>query len=252
MLTAGIDVGSTAAKAVIFEGGILNWAVEPTGWSPREAGRKVLARAAATAGVRPDQIARVVGTGYGRMTLDCADKVVTEISCLARGASFALPDTRMVIDIGGQDSKAVLIESGGRVGNFAMNDKCAAGTGRFLQVTLNSLGLDLGALPDPGDVEPVRLNSTCTVFAESEVIGLLAREVPLDRILAGLFKAIAERTAALAGRLGAVERVTFTGGVARVPAMQRALVRALGLPVAVPEEPLIIGALGAALIASTL
>lgn len=199
-----------------------------------------------------DDIHRVVGTGYGRLTLEFVDKAVTEITCHARGVSFVVPGSQMVIDVGGQDSKAILLDASGRVRNFVMNDKCAAGTGRFLQVTLNSLGLEVSDLPDRLETEPVSLGSTCTVFAESEVVGMLAKEVPLDCIVAGLFKSIAERITVLAGRLGECERVSFTGGLAQISAMRQALTRALGVQPIVPDLPQLTGALGAALIAQTL
>lgn len=251
MLTAGVDVGSTTAKAVVFDGEILGWAVEPTRGSPRRAARLALDGARERAGLAVGEIAKVVATGYGRKTLDFADKEVSEITCHARGAALVVPGTQLVIDVGGQDSKAILIAPGGRVSRFVMNDKCAAGTGRFLEATLNSLGLALNSLPDLEGVGPVELNSTCTVFVESEVVGLLAREVPLEQVVAGLFKAMAGRAAVMAGRLGSYERVTFTGGVAKFVAMRTALARALGAEIAVPPEPQITGALGAALVAQS-
>ena len=177
MPVAGVDVGSVAAKAVIFDPqsrSLLGKAVLPTGWNAREAGEKALAAACAdTGGIA---VSRIVGTGYGRISLPFADKVVTEITCHARGAVHLFPGTGVVLDIGGQDSKVISTAPDGSVQDFLMNDKCAAGTGRFLQVLSDILGMELAELGEAaGRGKPAAISSMCAVFAETEIIGLLAR-----------------------------------------------------------------------------
>ena len=180
MPVAGVDVGSVAAKAVIFDPqsrSLLGKAVLPTGWNAREAGKKALAAACADAG--GIAASRIVGTGYGRISLPFADKVVTEITCHARGAVHLFPGTGVVLDIGGQDSKVISTASDGSVQDFLMNDKCAAGTGRFLQVLSGILGMELAELGEAaGRGKPAAISSMCAVFAETEIIGLLARGTP--------------------------------------------------------------------------
>lgn len=250
MITAGIDVGSTAAKAVLLKNKeILSWSVLPTGWSPREAGKKVLEQAVTKAEVNAADVKRVIGTGYGRVSLDFLDQAVTEITCHAMGANYYFPDNGLVIDIGGQDSKVIQVSKHGKVLNFLMNDKCAAGTGRFLQITINSLGLELDQLDELPPAEPVTINSMCTVFAESEVISLLASGTTKESIVAGLYRAIAKRVAAMAGSMRVTEGVTFTGGVAQSTLLREMLAKELAVKVAVPPQPQLIGALGAAIIA---
>lgn len=253
MFTAGVDVGSTTAKAVIYkDGAIVSWALIPTGWSPREAGREVLAKAIKNAGIERSDIKRIIGTGYGRVSLDFIDKAITEISCHAKGANYFQPKNRLVIDIGGQDSKAIHINEQGKVLDFIMNDKCAAGTGRFLQVTINSLGLEFDDLNDLPPAEPVAINSMCTVFAESEVISLLAAGTPKESIVAGLYQSVARRVANMAGSLKVPGGVTFTGGVAQSPQMLDALIKELGVKIFVAPHPQLTGALGAAILGSEL
>lgn len=250
MVYAGVDVGSVAAKAVILsDREILSFVIEPTGWSPKEAGRAVLAKALAQAGRTQADVNSVVATGYGRVSIDFADRAVTEITCHALGASYRYPENNLVIDIGGQDSKAILINDKGKVINFVMNDKCAAGTGRFLQVMALALGLEIEQLNCLPQTEPVNINSMCTVFAESEVVSLLAAGEAKERIVSGLYHSIARRIATMTGTFTDIKGVTFTGGVARINAMRNALAKQLGCPVSVPGNPQIIGALGAAMIA---
>lgn len=253
MLVAGVDVGSMAAKAVVFDaarGQILGTALLPTGWNPREAGEEALGKACAMASLAPDDIISVVGTGYGRISLPFVHKVITEITCHARGASHLFPRTGVVLDIGGQDSKVIAVESDGAVSDFVMNDKCAAGTGRFLQVLSGILGLDLEALGRAaGRGRPVDISSMCAVFAETEIIGLLARGTPPQDVAAGVFVSIARRMRGLAGRIPMRGECTFTGGLAASPAFARLLSAELGVPVNVPDNPQLTGALGAALLA---
>lgn len=195
MSVAGVDVGSVAAKAVIFDpqsGALLGKAVLPTGWNAREAGEKALAAACGDAGGATPS--RIVGTGYGRISLPFADKTVTEITCHARGAVHLFPRTGVVLDIGGQDSKVIGTDPDGSVQDFMMNDKCAAGTGRFLQVLSGILGMELTELGEAaGRGRPAAISSMCAVFAETEIIGLLAQGTPPADIAAGVFLSIARR-----------------------------------------------------------
>ena len=182
--------------------------------------------------------------------MDFVNKAVTEITCHARGAAYLVPNSPMVIDIGGQDSKVIKIDQKGQVLDFAMNDRCAAGTGRFLQVIAAALGSDVSELSELGlNKSPLALNSMCAVFAESEVIGLLASGHDKGEIVAGLHQSIARRIASMAGRLGSAERIAFTGGVARNEGLRRCLQEALGMEVVVPDMCQMAGALGAALLA---
>jgi predicted CoA-substrate-specific enzyme activase len=250
MVTVGIDIGSTATKAVVFDGDVRGRAVVPTGWEPREAALCALRESLALAGIAEDRVGGIIGTGYGRISLDIFDRRVTEITCHARGAHHLHPATRTVIDIGGQDSKVIVLDGEGMVSDFIMNDKCAAGTGRFLQVMAGVLDETLDGLGTlAAGAEPVILSSMCTVFAESEIIGLLARGIEKERIAAGILDTIARRVEGLAGRVALREVVTFTGGTAKNPAICKVIAARLGVRLHVPEEPQFVGALGAALIA---
>ena len=252
MPVAGVDVGSVAAKAVIFDPqsrSLLGKAVLPTGWNAREAGVKALGAACADAG--GIAASRIVGTGYGRISLSFADKVVTEITCHARGAVHLFPGTGVVLDIGGQDSKVISTAPDGSVQDFLMNDKCAAGTGRFLQVLSGILGMELAELGEAaGRGKPAAISSMCAVFAETEIIGLLARGTPPADIAAGVFRSIARRMRGLAARIPLHGECTFTGGLATSPSFSRLLSEELGVPVNVPQYPQFVGAIGAALIAA--
>ncbi|HEX2768904.1 MAG TPA: acyl-CoA dehydratase activase [Geobacteraceae bacterium] len=249
MLSVGIDIGSTATKAVIFDGKILGQAIVPTGWDPKEAGLRVFREVLEMAGITEDLVGTIVGTGYGRISLPIFTSRVTEITCHARGAHHLHPGTRTVIDIGGQDCKVISLNLDGSVVDFIMNDKCAAGTGRFLQVMAGILDVTLdrlGALAAGAD--PVPLSSMCTVFAESEVIGLLARGTGKGSIAAGIIDTIARRIHGLAGRVPLMETVTFTGGIAQNGDICEKIGTSLGVRLHVPADPQFVGALGAALI----
>ncbi len=253
---AGIDVGAANTKGVIIdaEGALRGFAVLPSGVELASAARQAFEKALAVAGVAREEVGAIVSTGYGREIVPDKTKVVTEITCHGRGAIAQFPATRLVIDIGGQDSKAIGLGPSGAVRGFEMNDKCAAGTGRFLEVMARALqvGLDkMGPVALEAE-EPATISSTCTVFAESEVISLLTQGVPISAIVAGLCNAVAERVHGLAARVGVQPEVTMTGGVSKNPAVVKAMERTLGISVNVPEEPLIAGALGAALIARDL
>lgn len=249
MITVGIDIGSVASKGILLNGETRYSAVLPTGWSPREAGEQILQNLFKESGIERNEVDYIVVTGYGRVSFGQADRTVTEISCHARGVAALCPEARTIIDIGGQDSKVISINENGKVLDFAMNDKCAAGTGKFLQVMANTLGMDvaeLAAAEDPS--ETVTINSMCTVFAESEIIGLLARNISKGGIIAGLHQSVGKRVASMARRLGAMEKIVFTGGVAQNAGVRRALEEELKNRLVVPEGCQFTGALGAALL----
>ena len=250
--TAGVDVGAITAKAAIFDGqDLLATAIILAGYDRAAAAVQALDQALAQAGLTREQITRLVGTGYGRIQVHGADRTVTEITCHARGAHYLCPDVRTVIDIGGQDSKGISVGAGGKVLDFVMNDMCAAGTGRFLEVMAHALEEDLVnfgpiALSAP---RHAKISSTCTVFAESEVITHVAKGVPKAEVIAGIHDAIATRISIMAGRIPIRDAVVLTGGVARNPGVARMLEQKLGHTIVVPEQAQLAGAIGAALIA---
>lgn len=249
MLAAGIDIGSTGTKAIVFDGEVRGAAVVPTGWDPKGAGLAALQQALACAGVLESAVQTIVGTGYGRVSLPIFDRKVTEITCHARGAYYLFPDTATVIDIGGQDCKVIALDAHGGVAEFVMNDKCAAGTGRFLQVMAGVLEVTLEEMGSIAvGAEPAQISSMCTVFAESEIIGLLAQGVAKGNIAAGIFDTISRRIQGLAGKVRISDNVTFSGGVAQNPEICRAIGAGLGVEMRVPVAPQLVGALGAALI----
>lgn len=253
MLALGIDVGSLSAEAVLLNDAkeVLATSILPTGADSRKAGEGALAAVLAAGGKEAADIGFAVATGYGRISVEFAGKRVTEITCHARGIHHLYPEVRTLIDIGGQDSKAIRVSPRGRVLDFIMNDKCAAGTGRFLEVMAGALEVKLGQLAgfSAKATEPVPISSMCTVFAESEVVSLLAVGHPRENIIGGIHEAIALRTAGMLRRIGLEEPLAMSGGVAKNLGVVRALEDQLGCRVILPEEPQIIGALGAALIA---
>jgi len=243
---AGIDIGSTAIKVVLYDGSRYVTGIAPTGWNPKLAADSLLAEIMARAG--PAELPPLATTGYGRRCMDAA-VTQTEIACHARGAALLVPGCRFVIDIGGQDAKGIRLSPDGRVEDFVMNDKCAAGTGRFLSAMAAALGTSVDELAEyAGGAEPYRINSMCTVFAESEVIGLINQGVSRESIIAGLDASIARRTASMVGGLGPQQPIAFTGGVARNCDIVKRLEESLGIPVIVPCDGIYAGALGAALI----
>lgn len=251
---AGVDIGSLTTKSVIVsEGKVLGSVLLPTGVMPEEAGHRALGESLDWAGLTSEDIGYTVATGYGRITADYADRMVTEITCHAKGAHFVHPAARTIVDMGGQDCKVIRINGHGRVVDFAMNDKCAAGTGRFLEVMASvfRVGLDdLGGMALRAD-SMVPISSTCTVFAESEVISLVARGERPENILKGVHSAISNRVAGMATRVGVESDVLFTGGVAKNAGMRAALEESLKAGVVVPAfDPQLVGALGAAVLAS--
>jgi predicted CoA-substrate-specific enzyme activase len=249
---AGVDVGSIATKCVVVsnDGGAAARAALPTGVAGATAARRAFEKALADLGVAGAEIARVVGTGYGRARVPFADRAVTEIMCHARGAFENVGGGVTVVDVGGQDVKAIRVNGHGGVAEFAMNDRCAAGTGRFFEIMARALEMDLLELAaiDPGRADAAKVNNMCTVFAESEVVGLLHEGVEPAAIGAGVLRAVAERVSSLASRLGG-SRYVLSGGVALNRGFARALAAALGRDVEVLPEPQFVGALGAALLA---
>lgn len=249
MLTIGIDSGSVATKGVLYNGkAILDRIMIPTGWSPRDSAREALEALLKRNGL--DKADCVVGTGYGRITMDFAQKLVTEITCHARGIHTLNPQIRALIDIGGQDSKVIALDADGSVREFMMNDKCAAGTGRFLQNTLHHLGEDISHLDTLAEgAAPQKITSMCTVFAESEIVSLLAKGIDKSGIAAGIVESVTERVASLLGRVRIEGDVAFTGGVSQSLAVCHSLERQIGKPIYRPESAQYIGAMGAAVIA---
>lgn len=250
---AGIDVGSLSTDAVILDRDkrIAGTAIVRTGASSLRAAEEALDEALGAAGLDRRALGFIVSTGYGRAGLPFAGRAVTEITCHARGASFLFPDTGTVVDIGGQDSKVVHVGPGGKVLDFTMNDKCAAGTGRFLEVMAEKLQLgleEMGELSIRAQGEAT-ISSVCTVFAESEVVSLVARDHPIEEIVRGLHRAIVGRIWGMISALGSRGELTMSGGVAKNRGVVTLLEEKWGRSVKVPEEPQIVGALGAALIA---
>ncbi len=250
MTFAGIDVGSLTAKCVIFGDAIVAYRIVRVSPDVAATAKSVFEEALKAAGIGEEDVAAVVATGYGRNKVDFADAKVTEITCHAVGACYLIPTARTVIDIGGQDSKVIAVRNGS-VENFVMNDKCAAGTGRFLEVMASALGVDIADLAalDAKAKRAVKISSTCTVLAESEVISYVASGESVENIVAGVHNAIAARIAAMAQRVGVRRDVVLTGGVAKNAGVKRALEEILGVEIRVPPEPQIVGALGAAIIA---
>lgn len=253
MISAGIDIGSITAKAALVQDNeLMATHMVFTGYNPAAAGRQVFDELLMRTGISADAVKRVVATGYGRASVDFADKTLTEIICHGAGARFLNPGVRGVIDVGGQDSKAVLLDADGHVDNFAMNDKCAAGTGRFLEVMAQALQIPLDQMGDIslGAENPVKISSICTVFAESEVISMIARQKDRRDIAAGIHKSAASRVASLAGRIHLVPPVVMTGGVAKNKGMVQALADILGYGIGVGAVPQENGAVGAAVLAA--
>jgi predicted CoA-substrate-specific enzyme activase len=254
MICAGIDAGSRAIKSVLFDtdsSQILASALADQGVEQERLARELFEELLSGARLHRAQISSVVATGYGRNTVGFADTTVTEITCQARGVHRLAPDARTIIEIGGQDSKVISLEEGGRVRDFAMNDRCAAGSGRFLEALASRLNMSWEDLAELGrhSKKPAMISNTCVVFAETEIIGLLAQGAPLADVVAGVQNAIATRVSALAGRFVSPP-VYFTGGVALQPGMASALEEVLSCPVRVVSRPQFTGALGAALSAT--
>ena len=254
MICAGIDAGSRSTKIVLIDGAGGPPAATgscPQGVHADEPAERLLDDLLGQIGKSRGDLGRAVATGYARNMISSADATVTEITCHGCGVHHLVPEARTVVEIGGQDSKLLKLAPNGTVQDFAMNDRCAAGTGRFLELVADRLGVglaDLGELASRSE-KPAMISSMCIVFAETEIIGLLSAGAAPEDVVAGIQHSIATRVASMVGR-NVVQPVIFTGGVAMVPGMDRALAKAIGTALSVCPQPMYTGALGAAIIAS--
>ena len=252
MYTMGVDVGSASSKVVILEDGIRVVTEKVVQLGTGSSGpQRVLEEAHEASGLRMEDMARVVATGYGRFSFEGADRQVSEISCHAKGIYHLVPSARTIIDIGGQDAKAIKLDERGGVVQFFMNDKCAAGTGRFIDVMARVLEVTTGEMQDydAKATEPAPISSTCTVFAESEVISQLSQGTSKENIIAGVHASVAVKACGLAYRGGVTPDVVMSGGVAQNAGVVRAISKELKQQVIVAPHPQVAGALGAALYA---
>jgi predicted CoA-substrate-specific enzyme activase len=251
MITAGIDAGAATTKVVLLgDREILSYRVAGTAFNFLAAAETIFYELLSAAEIDRNEVSRVYATGYGRNRISFATRAISEITAHAKGVHFLYPEVRGIIDVGGQDSKIIVVEDG-RVDDFLMNDKCAAGTGKFLEYTAKALEVpvnEIGGLA-LASRHPAVISSMCTVFAETEVISLRAAGIAKEDIAAGLMEGIAQRVAVMAKRMGLREHVAFVGGVAKNAGMRAALERELGVTLFVPFEPQLTGALGAALAA---
>jgi predicted CoA-substrate-specific enzyme activase len=247
---AGIDVGSTITKVVILKEGIIASIIKPTGPEQRRLANKVMEEALHKAALTFQAITYIVATGYGRINVPFADRQFTEITCHAKGIASLFPKAKTIIDIGGQDIKAIKIDATGRTTDFVMNDKCAAGSGRFIEVIADTLGVPLDRVGELSlqSRKPAKISNICTIWAQQEVAASLAGGVPVSDLLAGVHQSLADRIVRMVNRLKVEEAVIVTGGGGKNKGLLKALSEQLGREVLVPEEPLITGALGAALL----
>lgn len=249
----GIDIGSVSTDAVILneKSEIVAKEVMRSGYNQRETVKQIIELCCEDVGITKEQIQYVVSTGYGRKNVECANQCVTEISCHAMGIHFLKEDIGTVIDIGGQDSKVIQLSDCGMIENFAMNDKCAAGTGRFLENMSHVLNISINEMGDIAVAarKSASISSVCTVFAESEVISKISDGVPFEEIVSGIHDSISERIIGLLYSVGMKGKIGMTGGVAKNKGMVHKISKKLNCEIFVPEEPQIIGALGAALFA---
>ncbi|MCK4956286.1 MAG: 2-hydroxyglutaryl-CoA dehydratase [Candidatus Cloacimonetes bacterium] len=249
IITIGIDLGSRTSKLAVIENGKHIYSLcKTTGVNPKTTAEELLAETKKNLKIKDGDIAKIYSTGYGRNIVPFSNKKISEISCHAKGVNLLFPKAKAIIDIGGQDSKGILINSKGRVLDFVMNDKCAAGTGRFLEVAANILEVtvdDLGRISLTCQNDVV-INSTCVVFAESEIIGLISQGVEANEIIRSIHLSIAKRTRNLIAPLHWQQPLVFTGGVAKNRGMKKALEEVLDCEIFVPDDPFITGALGAA------
>jgi predicted CoA-substrate-specific enzyme activase len=251
MITAGIDAGAATTKVVLLrDQEIVGYRITGTAFDFLASAMEMFSGLLASSALRREEVGKVYATGYGRNAISFADKAVSEITAQTKGVHFLFPGVQGIIDVGGQDSKVIAVEVG-KVADFLMNDKCAAGTGKFLEYTAKALEVpitDLGGLALTSR-HPASITSMCTVFAESEVISLRARGIAKEDIAAGLIGGIANRIAVMAKRAGLKDNIAFVGGVAKNAGMRAALEKELGVVLFVPFEPQITGALGAAIAA---
>lgn len=253
MIVAGLDIGSLSSKTVILnqDKKILSYDISLTKGDGRAAADSSLTKAVKKAKISRKKINYIVATGYGRDNIPFADDEITEITCHGIGANFLYPEARTVLDIGGQDSKGISLDADGQISDFVMNDKCSAGTGRFIEVMAHALGVSLESMGDLSakSLSPTVISSFCTVFAESEVVSLVAEGREKVDIIRGIHEATAERIVTLLNKIKLIEPIAMTGGVAKNKGVVKALEHRLKLRLCIPEEPQIAGALGAGLIA---
>lgn len=247
---AGIDVGSAMTKVVILNGEVITSIIGPTGPEQRRLANKVMEEALKKADISFQTVTYIVSTGYGRINVPFADKQFTEITCHARGIVRLFPKARIIIDIGGQDVKGIKTDAAGKIIDFVMNDKCAAGSGRFIEVIADTLGVSLDKVGDLSlqSKSPAKISNICTIWAQQEVAASLAQGIPIFDLLAGVHHSLADRICRMVNRLRVEDVVVVTGGGAKNRGLLKALSEQLGREILVPEEPLITGALGAALL----
>ena len=247
---AGIDIGSTMTKVVILNQGIIASVIGPTGPEQRRLANRVMEEALKKAALPFQEITYIVSTGYGRINVPFADHQLTEITCHAKGIASLFPEARTIIDIGGQDAKGIRIDETGKIIEFVMNDKCAAGSGRFIEVIADTLGVSLDEVGDLSlqSKAPAKISNICTIWAQQEVAASLAVGVSVPDLLAGVHHSLADRISRMVHRLRVEAAVVVTGGGGKNRGLLNALAKQLGCEVQVPEEPLITGALGAALL----
>ncbi len=251
-ITAGVDIGARTIDMVLLEDRkILDSMVLSSGARPRDRAEEAFNRILKKNKLKRKDLRATVSTGYGRNHFPYSDEAVSEITCHAAGAAYFFPNPGLVIDIGGQDSKAILCSENGRVKDFAMNDRCAAGTGRFIEMVMDILDLKIEDISGMSyrRFKGCEISSMCAVFAESEIIGLLQNNVGQERIIRGVFKAVARRMLSMMGSSFKSDRTVFTGGVARIRGAAEALEEEIGSELKIPEDPQITGALGAAMMA---
>lgn len=255
----GVDIGSATTKVVLLfssdsENKILDHAIKETGPNGNKIAKELIAEVLGKHRLNLNDIKNVVATGYGRINVDFTNNSKTEISCHAKGVHFLFPKVKTIIDIGGQDSKVIRVGKNGSVLDFVMNDKCAAGTGRFIEVMSKVLQV---SLEEFGNIhlrtsEYVEITNICTVFAESEIITLISEGISKEKIIKGINYSVARRAISLAKRVGIEEEIVISGGVAKNIGVVKALEELIGTEIRVPYEPQIMGALGAALFAKEL
>jgi len=236
-------------KAVILNNGVIASIIGPTGPEQRRLANKVMEEALKRADISLQEITYIVSTGYGRINVPFADKQFTEITCHAKGIVSLFPKAKTIIDVGGQDIKAIKVDTNGKTIDFVMNDKCAAGSGRFIEVIADTLGVPLDKVGDLslGSKNPAKISNICTIWAQQEVAASLAQGIPVSDLLAGVHQSLAERISTMVNRLKVEDAVIVTGGGGKNKGLLKALSEQLGHEILVPEEPLITGALGAAL-----
>ena len=247
---AGIDVGSTMTKAVILDDGIIASVTQHTGPEQRRLANKVMEEVLDKVALSFQEITYVVATGYGRINVPFADKQFTEITCHARGIVRLFPEARTIIDIGGQDVKGIKVNPAGKTEDFVMNDKCAAGSGRFIEVIADTLAVSLDEVGDLSlqSKNPAKISNICTIWAQQEVAASLAEGIPIPDLLAGIHRSLADRISRMVNRLRVEREVIVTGGGGKNKGLLKALSEQLGHEILVPTDPLTTGALGAALL----